>query len=98
MLYFNLGMPKSTFVSLMCNELIRVSSLISFESQLRLHHGGFTTYMAEFARAKTERISGEETDLLMHEVKAYTIIIFYNLFLLFLISGMFVCCCMSLYV
>ncbi len=82
----------------MCNELIRVSTLISFENQLRLHHGGFTIYMAEFARAKTERISGEETDLLVHEVKAYTIIIFYNLFILFLISGMFVCCCMSLYV
>ncbi len=70
---------------IMCNKSIRVSSPIPFTS---LHHGGFTIYMVEFTIAKTERVSRGETDLLVCEVKAYTIIIFY-IILSFLIFGMF---------
>ncbi len=43
---------------------------IPFKSQLHLHHGGFPIYMVEFTKAKTERFSREETDLLVREVKA----------------------------
>ncbi len=50
-----------------CNKPIRVSSLITFKSQLHLRHGGFAIYMVEFASAKTERISREETHLLVRE-------------------------------
>ncbi len=44
---------------------------IPFKSQLHLHHGGFAIYMVEFTKAKTERFSREETDLLVREVKAH---------------------------
>ncbi len=44
---------------------------------MRLCHSGFTVYMVEFARAKTKCVSKEEINLLVHKVKAYTIIIFY---------------------
>jgi len=65
--------------------------------------------MTEFASGKTECVSREQMDLLMHEIKAcrqtiwdkpdstmYTLIIFKIVFLLFVIFGMFVCCCLSL--
>ncbi len=79
-----------------CNKPIRVSSPIAFKIQLCLHYSRFAMYTAEFARAKTDCVSREEMDLLVHEVNVYTIIIFYMLILLFLLFGMFVCCCESL--
>ncbi len=42
-------------VGITCNKPIRVSSPISFKSQLRLHYCGFAIYTVEFASAKTER-------------------------------------------
>ncbi len=51
----------------MCNKPIRVSSPIPFKSQLHLHHGEFAIYTAEFASAKTERVSREETELLVRK-------------------------------
>ncbi len=46
---------------------IRVSSSIPFKSQLCSRHGRFAIYTAEFASAKTERVSREETELLVRE-------------------------------
>uniref|UniRef100_A0A672PPN2 Spectrin beta chain, non-erythrocytic 1 n=1 Tax=Sinocyclocheilus grahami TaxID=75366 RepID=A0A672PPN2_SINGR len=54
-------------VGIKCNKPIRVSSPIPFKSQLRSRHGRFAIYTAEFASAKTEHVSRDETELLMHE-------------------------------
>ncbi len=53
-------MSHGGLLGVTCNKPIRVSSPIPFKSQLLLHYGGFTIYMAEFARAKTEHVSREE--------------------------------------
>ncbi len=60
-------MSNGCFLGVTCNKPIRVSSPIPFKSELRSRHGGFAIYTAEFAGAKTEHVSGEETDLLMRE-------------------------------
>ncbi len=60
---------------------------------MRLHHDGVAIYMVEFSRAKTEYFSRGEMDLLMREVKAYTITIFYIVILILLIFGICVCSC-----
>ncbi len=89
-------MSHGCVLGITSNKPIRVSSPIPFKSQLRSRHGGFAIYATEFARAKTERVSREETELLVRKVKVYTIIIFYIVILSFLIFGIFVCCCVSL--
>ncbi len=61
-------MSNGCFLGVTYHKPIRVSSLIPFKSELRPRHGGFVIYTAKFAGAKTERVSGEETDLLMREV------------------------------
>ncbi len=60
-------MSNGCVLGITCNKPNRVSSPIPFKSQLRLRHGGFAIYVAEFARAKIERISREEKELLVHE-------------------------------
>ncbi len=60
-------MSNGCFFGRNYNKPIRVSSSIPFKSELRSCHGGFAIYTAEFVRAKTERVSREETDLLMHK-------------------------------
>ncbi len=52
------------FWGVTCNKPIRVSSPYPYKSQLRLYHGRFAIYKAEFARAKTKCFFREETDLL----------------------------------
>lgn len=49
-----------------CNKPIKVSTQIQIKSQLSLCHGRLAIY-TEFARVKTERVSKEETELLMRE-------------------------------
>ncbi len=60
-------MSNGCVLGVTCNKPIRVSSPILFKSQLRSRHGGFAIYTAEFARAKTERVSREETELLVRQ-------------------------------
>ncbi len=60
-------MSNGCVLGITCNKPIRVSSPIPFKSQLRSRHGGFAIYMEDFPSAKTERISREETELLVHE-------------------------------
>ncbi len=62
-----ISMSKGGVLGITCNKAIRVSSPIPFKSQLCSHHRGFAIYTAEFASAKTEPVSREETDLLMRE-------------------------------
>ncbi len=50
------------------NQLAWTTQPIGFKEnmyKLRLRHGRFAIYMPEFARAKTERVSREETELLV---------------------------------
>ncbi len=60
-------MSNGCVLGITCNKPIRVSSPIPFKSQLRSRHGRFAIYKAEFASAKTERISREETELIVCE-------------------------------
>ncbi len=60
-------MSHGCVLGITCNKPIRVSSPIPFKSQLRSRHGGLAIYMEEFASTKTERISREETELLVRE-------------------------------
>ncbi len=51
-------------------------------------HGGFAIYMAEFAGAKTECVSREQTDLLMREqigsILIHAITIHYDMYDIFI--------------
>ncbi len=60
-------MSNGCVLGITCNKPIRVSYPIPFKSLLRSRHGGFAIYMVEFASAKTERISREETEMLVRE-------------------------------
>jgi len=67
------------------------------------HHGGIAFYTAEFASGKAESFPKEEKEEKeqqeqagFHYICMYTQLIFYIVILLFLIFGMFVCCCGSL--
>ncbi len=77
------------FLGVTCNKPIRVSSPIPFKGELRSRHGGFAIYTAEFARAKTERVSREQTDLLMREqigslILIHAMIIHYDMYDIFI--------------
>ncbi len=52
------------------NKPIRVSCPIPFKSQVRFAPWWVAIMMADFPSAKKKRFTGEETDLLVREVKA----------------------------
>ncbi len=80
-------MSNGCVLGISYNKPIRVLSPIPFKSHLGSRHGGFTIYTAEFASTKTEVVSREETDLLVHEQIGSLNLFFFLCVLHFLLTG-----------